>query len=193
MRKIINTITIIICVCVIFLLLGFGGEYQRAYFGKETGNSLLTYEIVIIGFTCLSVYSKRKGKDHIARSFLFISISILCFLIGWHSSPLRVYERAHERVDDLELQSIDLQSQLATTTSPKDKKQISIYLSRLNTELTARRSELAAAKIRYSGDPEYFKNKFNMYVWWFFSVATLLLTILHFIEYLRAKRKEGGL
>jgi hypothetical protein len=190
MRKIINSITVFICVCGVFFLLSFGGEYQRAYFGKQTGNSLLTYEIIIIAFICLSVYSKRKGKDHIARSFLFISISILCFLIGWHSSPLRVYERAHERVDDLERQSIDLQSQLTTTTSPKDKKQISIYLSRLNTELAARRIELAAAKIRYSGDPEYFKSKFIVYVWWFFSVATLSLTVLHFYEYLRARRRK---
>lgn len=87
---------------------------------------------------------------------LLISVSCACLLIGWYVHPDRVYKRVSDRIVDLAMQKLDQKAKLQNA-SPEDSKRIKNHLSRLNTELMARRLELKAIEIRQEGVPGYLK------------------------------------
>jgi len=110
---------------------------------------------------------------------LLTSVSCTCLLIGWYVHPDHVYKRVSDRIIDLAMQKLDQKAKLQKA-SPEDSKRIKTHLSRLNTELMARRLELKATEIHQEGNPEYFKNNFKMYSWWFFSIMSALAAICNY-------------
>jgi len=177
----INCLKTIIVITVIF---GFFhicmlADVQRDIFGTKSGNSLLIPEAAILGLFGIAIYFKKKEKRRLAIIAVLVSISCICFIIGWHIHPDRVFKRAYYRVADVEeyiaLEKIDLQK-----ASPEKKKEIEVYLSRATTELMARKLELEAVEVRQIGDPEYFRERFSTYSWWFISLLSLLAAICNF-------------
>ncbi len=83
---------------------------------------------------------------------LLTSVPCACFLIGWYVHPDRVYKRVSDRIIDLTMQKLDQKAELQNA-SPEDSKRIKNHLSRLNTELMARRLDLKAIEIRQEGVP----------------------------------------
>jgi len=77
------------------------------------------------------------------------------------------------------VQKLDYQAKLQNA-SPEDSKRIKIHLSRLNTELMARRLELKAIEIRQEGDPKHLKNSVKIYSWWFFAIMSALAAICNY-------------
>ena len=172
MNKIFNIIIIITVIYGFFFAIILVAD-QRAFFGKETANSLLVPEIVVLSLTGLAMFWKKKQKTRLAKAALLTSISLVCFFVGWHVHPDRVNNRLSDRIIDLAMQKLDYQAKLQNA-SAEASKQIEIQLSVLNTELMARRLELKANELRQEGDPEYVKNNFKMYSWWFFAIMSAL-------------------
>jgi len=154
-------------------------DVQRDIFGTETGNSLLIPEAVILGLFGTAIYFKKKQKRRLAIVAVLVSISCICFIIGWHIHPDRFFKRAYHRVAELE-EYIDLKKIDFKTASPEKKKEIEVYLSRATTELMARKLELKAIEVRETGDPEYFRDRFSTHSWWFFSLLSVLAAICNF-------------
>ena len=77
-------------------------DVQRNIFGTETGNSLLIPEAVILGLFGTAIYFKKKQKRRLAIVAVLVSISCICFIIGWHIHPDRFFKRAYHRVAELE-------------------------------------------------------------------------------------------
>ncbi len=177
-NKLLNAILIITAIYGFFFAMILAGD-QRAFFGKETANFLLIFEIIILGLTGLAIFFKKKQKCRLATVALFTSVSCVCFLIGWYVHPDRVNKRASDRIIDLTMQKLDQKAKLQNA-SPEDSKRIKNHLSRLNTELMARRFELKAIEIRQEGNPEYLKNNFKMYSWWFFAIMSALAAICNY-------------
>jgi hypothetical protein len=142
-------------------------DVQRDIFGTETGNSLLIPEAVILGLFGTAIYFKKKQKRRLATVAVLVSISCICFIIGWHIHPDRFFKRAYYRVAELE-EYINLKKIDFKTASPEKKKEIEVYLSRATTELMARKLEFKAIEVRETGDPEYFRDRFSTYSWCFF-------------------------
>ncbi len=189
MNKLLNGIIFISCIYGFFFAIVLAAD-QRTFFGKETANFLLILEIVILGITGLAIYFIKKQKRRLAMVALLISVSCTCFLVGWHVHPDRVHKRVSDRIIDLALQKLDQKAKLQNA-SPEDSRRIKIHLSRLNTELMARKLELKAIEIRREDDPEYLKNNFKMYSWWFFAMMSALAAICNYRLSRNSNPKRG--
>lgn len=163
---------------------------QRAFFGKETANFLLIPEIAILCISGLAIFFIKKRRYRLAMAALLTSVSCVCFLIGWYVHPDRVHKRFSDRIVDLAMQKLDQKAKLLKA-SPEDPKRIEIQLSRLNTELMARKLELKAIEIRQEGDPEYLENKFKMYSWLFFAIMSAFAAICNYALSRNSDSKNG--
>lgn len=178
MKKLLNAIITISAIYGFFFAIVLAGD-QRAFFGKETANFLLIPEIAILGLAGLAMFFIKKQKHRLTIVMVLTSVSCVCFLIGWYVHPERVFKRASDRIIELAVQKLDHQAKLQKA-SLENSKRIKIHLSRLNTELMARRLELKAIEIRQEGDPRYLKNNFKMYSWWFFAIMSAFAAICNF-------------
>ena len=173
--KVITVITVIFGFFHICML----ADVQRDIFGEEIGNSLLIPEVVILGLLGIAIYFKKEQKRRLAIVAVLVSISCLCFIIGWHMHPDRIFKRGYYRVAELE-EYIDFKKTDLENASLQEKKEIEVYLSRATTELMARKLELKAIEVRETGDPYYFRDRFSTYSWWFFSLLSVLAAICNF-------------
>lgn len=179
MKKFLNLWIVIFSICGFFMFCAFI-DAQDSFFGMETGYTIKMLELGILGIIGLSIYLVKKEKKRLAIVAMLLSISCVFFIIGYYSHPDRVYKRAVERVEELVELSLEYEINLKDA-SDKESKQIKIYLSRLNTELKARKLELFAAKIRRSGDPEYFRDSFFMYMCFMFGTISAVGAVCNFL------------
>lgn len=169
--------------------LAFFAGAQRATFGDNAGNMLAVVEvatIVSIGFVGW-MWSRKKEQGALALVFT-IAAALLAFA-GWFVQPEQRYERALAREFQCEADLYNYT--LEQENSPDSPEKRSLHLRRIKEELAARKLELQAAKVRFNGEPLYFRSNFISWMLWIDSLICVAGAIFVFRLPINAQMKEN--
>lgn len=186
MRKVLRWLTIGAGVFGALLMLGLF-DSQRQHLGNRTANVLLIIEIAIsvciyIAYRFWEMHERQKSI-----AFCWLPSTILLFFLGWLVQPAERFGRAIARLGDWEGVVGDYSehqkhgTDYGTDHEPPDPPEKAIInRQRIREELSARKLEYRAGRIRYHGAPGFFRSGFLVWSMWIFRAISLPNSIVVF-------------
>lgn len=152
--------------------LAFFADAQRAAFGDNAGNILLSVQMATIFAVGVIGWLWSRGRKKIALVVGLLGAAALLAFVGWFVQPEQRYERSLDRVFDWEHALDDYRFEQQYSPDPPEER--SLRLQRSREELTARKLELRAAEVRFNGEPQFFRSNFISWMLW---IDSLILVV----------------
>jgi hypothetical protein len=151
------------------------GDAQRNFFGESSANSLFYAATGAAAVAFAVVILWRAGKRRLSASVGFLGLALVLAFLGWFVHPDQVHARALSRVTDWEDALGRYKAEQTLILSDPD---ANIRYQRFAQELAARRCEYQAAKIRYRGDPAFFRSGFETWCLWALALCCALVSLV---------------
>jgi hypothetical protein len=172
--------------------LGLFADALRSAVGDSSANIIGALSLAVTLSLGFSIWCWSTNKLRAGLVAGLVALACAFAYGGWFILPDQRYERAIDRVDDLEwaLEDLSFQERLRATNgdaqkieqSTEDLAQVSLRFQRLRTELAARQLELRAAELRFRGDPAYFRS--DGLAWFLWIDAAFLLLAAGLIAFI---------